>query len=403
MKRFRWLLPVYISLLLAACQTAKIPVTILADGRTQTLSATTRLPADLLKQVGVTLGAQDRLLYLGASVPLDTALPEANSYTLVVRRAVALTIVTPDGTQTLQSSAPSVGQALADAGFVLYATDRLDPPAETPLDGPLTVTYQPARELTVTVDGSTVRVRSAAGTVGQALAEAGIPLIGLDYAVPSESAPLPADGKIQVVRVIESVALTQKSIPFNTRTELSADLELDQKALIQGGEPGLSIARQRTRSEDGVQVAQQAESESIVRPARDAVTGIGTKIVIRTAVVDGVTIEYWRKLSLAVTSYSPCRSGTTKCMSGTSLGTPVRKGEVAMVYSWWLLLAHEGIYVPGYGAATIEDVGGGWPAGNHAWIDLGYPDSDYVGWSSWVTVYFLTPVPANIANMVIMP
>jgi 3D (Asp-Asp-Asp) domain-containing protein len=90
-------------------------------------------------------------------------------------------------------------------------------------------------------------------------------------------------------------------------------------------------------------------------------------------------------------------------MSGTSSGTRVRQGEVAMVYSWWLLLAGERLYVPGYGAANIEDVGSGWPAGNHYWVDLGYNDNDWVEWAEWVTVYFLTPVPANVADTYIMP
>ena len=43
---------------------------------------------------------------------------------------------------------------------------------------------------------------------------------------------------------------------------------------------------------------------------------------------------------------------------------------------------------------TIEDVGGGLP--DRHWIDLGYSDDDWVGWGGWMTIYFLTPVPANI-------
>jgi len=28
-----------------------------------------------------------------------------------------------------------------------------------------------------------------------------------------------------------------------------------------------------------------------------------------------------------------------------------------------------------------------------AWIDLGYPDDNYVIWHQYVTVYYLTPIP----------
>jgi len=394
MKKIVWPILALV-LLLCACQPRAVSVTILNGEQVLSFSTAKTVPAELLAEANITLGANDRLIYLGSSIPLDKALPDARAYTLTVRRAVSLTIVAPDGKQTIETSAFTVGQALAEAGFTLYAADQLDPPAETPITGALAVNYQPGREIVVTVDGTQMRVRSTAATVGQALAEAGIPLVGLDSIRPGESAPLPADGQIRVVRVVESVALTQKTIPFNTRTELSADLEIDQQALLQGGEPGLAITRLRTRSEDGQQVSQQSESESVVRPPQDRIIGFGTKIVIRTTTVDGVTIEYWRALNLKVTSYSPCRSATAdgRCSYGTSSGLPVHHGVVAMVYSWYLLFGFEHLYIPGYGEAVVGDVGG---VGTHYWVDLGWTDAEYqpMEHDSW-TVYFLTPVPAN--------
>jgi 3D (Asp-Asp-Asp) domain-containing protein len=198
--------------------------------------------------------------------------------------------------------------------------------------------------------------------------------------------------------VVESVALTQKTIPFSTRTELSADLEIDQQVLLQGGEPGLATARLRTRSEDGVQVSQQSESESVVRPPQDRIIGFGTKIVIRTTTVDGVTFEYWRALNLFATSYQPCDAGINKCYYNTASGKPVQKGVVAMVYPWYLLFVGKPLFIPGYGFATVEDTNGANTSayGDTYWIDLGYRQTDSVDWvSHHVTVYFLTSVPAN--------
>jgi uncharacterized protein YabE (DUF348 family) len=404
MKQVKWIVLAAL-LVLCGCQTGKFPVTVFADGQIYNLSTTLRAPLDLLVEAGLTLGANDRLLYLGAPVQPDADLPKANAYTLIVRRAVTLTVVIPAGTQTIQSSAPTVGQALAEAGFTLYAADRLDPPAGTPLNGPLTVTYQPSRELTITVDGTRLQVRSAAPTVGEALADAGIPLVGLDYSKPSENEALPSNGQVRVVRVVESVTLTQQAIPFDTRTELSADLELDQQALLQGGEPGLAVARLRTRSEDGQQVSQTSEAASIVRPPQDRILGIGSKIVIRTATVDGVTIEYWRALNLYATYFVPCDAITKVCNYGTSSGKPVQKGVVAFVYPWYLLFGGQPLYVPGYGFASVEDTNGAYTTiyGTH-WIDLGYSQTDNVDWANhYVTVYFLTPVPANVADTYLLP
>jgi resuscitation-promoting factor RpfB len=394
MKKFLWLV-FTAALLLPACQTAKTAITIIDKGTDCQYSTRNRVPADILSQCKITLGTNDRLFYQGSNVPLDTALPETTSYVLTVRRAVVITIEGEAG-KVIQTSAQTIGEAMTEAGYTLYASDRLDPPAETPITGPMTVTYQPSHEVVVNVDDTQVRVRTAAAKVGQVLAEAGVALVGLDTSLPDESDSLPENDQIRVVRVIETVALTQKTIANNTRTELSADLEIDQQALLQGGEPGFAISRQRTRSEDGAQVSQVSESESIVRPPQDRIMGIGTKIVIRTITVDGVTIEYWRALHLYATSYSPCRAMRPdgKCGTSTSSGMAPGKGVVAMQYYWYLLFGFEHLYVPGYGPAIVGDVGGGY-LNSHFWIDLGYDDNNYVPWSDWVTVYFLTPVPAN--------
>ena len=397
MKKFWWLSTLSL-VIFSACQTAKFSVTIFADGRTYSISASGRTPAQILSQARITLDSHDCILYLGSPVARASPLPDAASYTLTVRRAVNLTFIAPDGQKTIPTCAQTVGQALVENGYTLYAADLLDPPAETPLEKSLTVTYHPSRNLTVSVDGTHILARSAAFSVGQALVEVGIPLIGLDSSTPSENAPLPADGQIRVNRILESVTLIQKSIPFLSRTEPSADLELDQQALVQGGQPGLAVIRLRTRSENGVQVSQETESENIVRPPQDRIMGYGTKIVIRTAVVDGVSIEYYRALTLMTTSYSPCRSATPggKCSYGTSSGLPVQRGTVAMVYSWYLAFGFDRLYIPKYGFATVGDVGGGLPPGNHYWLDLAWTDADYQPMSGWTTVYFLTPVPKNI-------
>ncbi len=400
MMKKAWLILAFV-VILAACQTKTTPVTILADGQVYSIKTIQRTPKTILEEVRITLEPADRVLYLGTNIPTDEALPEASSYTLIVRRAVAVTIISPEGRKTIQTSAFTVGQAMSEAGYSLYAGDQLDPPFEAPLTNGLEVNYRPGREIVISIDGKQIQSRSAAATVGQALAEAGVPLTGLDISKPEESAPVPPDGQIRVVRVVEEVTLSEKIIPFNSRTELTDSLELDQQGLLQGGEPGLAIARVRTRIEDGVQVSQINESESIVRPPKDRVLGFGTKIVIRSATVDGETFEYYRAIKMYSTSYSPCQSADPqgRCRYGTASGLPVQRGTVAMVYSWYLAFGFDKLYIPGYGYATVGDNGGGAPSFNPYWIDLGWTDEDYQPMSGWTTVYFLTPVPEKLVTI----
>jgi 3D (Asp-Asp-Asp) domain-containing protein len=196
------------------------------------------------------------------------------------------------------------------------------------------------------------------------------------------------------VRVSESVQLAQKPIPFESDIQASADVPLDQTQILQPGETGLSVQRIRIRYEDGKEISRLTEDETTVRPPKTRILGYGTKVEVKKTVVDGSEIEYWRAVQMYATSYSPCRSGGDRCYPGTSSGRSLQKGVVGVQYAWYLAMGGQQLYIPGYGYATIEDTCNG--CKGKPWIDLGYSDSDWQQWNSWVTVYFLTPVPANI-------
>lgn len=390
----RRLTPVILFFLLA-CQPNVPTAVIIIDGdQIHTLTANQHVPSELLVQADIHLGAADQVWFNGYAVSFDQPLPPAKTYTLQIRRAVTITV----NGQPIQTRANTVGDALTQAGTRLYARDRLDPPADTPVSDGMEISYMPSQELTVNVDGRQFHIRSAAGTVGAALAEAGIPLIGLDTSQPSGNEALPQDGQIRVTRVTESVVLAEKPIPFQSDFQASADVELDHQEVLQPGQPGLSVSRTRIRYEDGQEVSRQTESETVVRPPRDRVVGYGTKVVLHTTTVNGVQIKYWRAVQMFTTAYSPCNSAADRCYPGTSSGKPVQKGVVAVKYSWYLAMQGQGLYIPGYGFATIEDVCGG--CTGKPWVDLGYTDAEYSQegdqWGKTVTVYFLAPIPSNV-------
>ncbi|MCJ7433712.1 MAG: G5 domain-containing protein [Anaerolineales bacterium] len=391
MKSIR-LLALDLLLFLLSCQPQSPSLVTIMDGEQITVIQTTeRVPLVVVTQAGFNIMPDDRVFLNGMLIPLDQPIPITASITLQLRRAVTLTLVTPDRQQNIQSAARTVGEALYSTGLLISSADLIDPPANTPITEPLTVTFTPARELTVSVDGKVLPIKSSAPTVGEALASAGIPLIGLDYSSPSENEALPLDGQIQVVRVSESVTLTLKPIPYKTETIQSADLEFGQQEVISLGVNGIALTRTRIRYEDGQEVKRVTETESVVQPPQTQVVNAGTKLVSH----DIGNLQYWYSLPMYATSYSPCRSGISGCSYSTASGLRARYGVVAMSKDWYYALQGMEVYVPGYGRGVIGDLGGGFPDGR-AWIDLGYNENNYQAWSEWVTVYFLGPAPAAI-------
>ncbi len=359
------------------------------------LLTTAQTASQMLAEAGLTLAPADRLLLNGQPITPDAALPFP-SLLIQVRRAVQVSLLEDGAPRELQSSADTLGEALAEAGIYLHAADRLTPPASTPLDGDLSAELRRAQALTIQVQGQALSAFSSAETVGAALAEAGIALQGMDYSQPAEDVPLPADGNIRVVRVREEVSVTQSYLPFGKQYVQDPNTELDQTSVISAGSAGILLSRERVRYEDGVEVSRQAEAQWQVRAPEDAQVGYGTQVVIKTLDTEYGPVEYWRAVTVYITSYSPCNVGTPgKCSYVSRSGMPVQHGLIAVSVPWYSWMAGQRLYVPGYGVGTVGDTGPGMGDGRY-WIDVAYSDADYVGWHYTKTIYFLTPVPDNI-------
>lgn len=402
MRLLHWVLLVTCALLWSGCQPQTPPTLAVVDGsQVRVVTTKERVPGTILTQAGILLAPADVLLFNGYPVARDSSLPDAAYGTLQVQKSVTVSI----NGKSIQTPARSVGEALAGTGVQMSAADSILPAASNAITGPLSIGYTPARKFAVQADGAVDTIMSSAPTVGAALADAGMPLLGLDYSKPGASEPLPADGQIQVVRVSESVIFAEKSIPYQNEFKSSTEVELGQQQIVQPGLAGLAVSRVRIRYENGQEVSRQTESESVVRPPQNRITLQGTKIVVKTATVNGVAIQYWLQLQMYATSYSPCNSGTGSCSTGTASGLRAGKGVVAVDPGLYAYLNGQRLYIPGYGQAVIGDIGGGYiveqmtGVSRYRWIDLGYNDNAMGDLTGWITVYFLAPAPSVIPDM----
>ncbi|KAA3644510.1 MAG: hypothetical protein DWQ07_13900 [Chloroflexi bacterium] len=372
--------------------TQAVPVQVLADDEVVALMTAERMPANILALVGVPLFPNDRVLFQGVPQASAVNLPNAAAYTLQVQRAQRITLQIDNDVQIFSSAAPTLGEALWENGVQLFTADDLQPHADTPISGPLSVTLRRAQPLQIVHSAGTIDTRSSARTVGAALAEAGLPLQGLDYSIPAEGEALPDNGQVQLVRVAEEVVIEQEPLPFGVEFQAVDDLPLDSTAIVQGGEFGLQTQRVRIRMEDGEEVSRQVEDQWVAREPQPQIEGYGTQITIQTMETPHGTIEYYRAVEFYATSYSPARSGTSPDAPWygiTACGEPLVNGFVGVDLDY--VPCGTQLYIPGYGFATAMDTG----LIEGAWIDLGYTDEDFQLWHQYVIVYFLTPVPEN--------
>ena len=370
-------------------------------GNIYSFTSTARTPRELLALAGIEPADDDVIKINGRQYELDEPLPDSVNIALQYIPAIPLSVMQEGGPLLIRSIGPSVGRALWSGGIHLTGAESSAVPFTLPLQSAQEIILTTPTSLSIQVDGRTIRSMSSAGTVGQALQNAGISLQNLDYSTPSDDTPLPADGVIQVVRVREEVRSEQESIPFKVSYQADDTLALDQRKEVTAGQYGIAVSRVVIRYEDGIEVSRKSEESITLVPPVDQVIAYGNKIEYHTLDTGFETITYYRTAIVHVTSYSPCRlapaDGSSYCNTRTASGATLTNGIIATTYEWFQIFQGTQIYIPGYGIGQVEDVGGGIPG--EYWIDLGYTDEDWVSWSSYVTVYFIAPAPANVPGI----
>lgn len=364
------------------------PVQVTVDGQSTTVQTHATSVNEVLKDSRVTLDPHDELRVEG---DLRTAPADADPARIVIRRALPITVHEGDKATTFHTTAPTVGEALRQAGLTFYLADRVQPDMSTRISAGMSIHVERSTPVTVRADGRTVRTRTHRDRVGAVLADLGIVLTGEDYTQPPLDAPLGGNATVDVVRVSERFLMEQEPIPFESEWRPDPELEIDHQRLLQEGAPGVRERRIRIRYENGHEISRTLENVYVAVPPTTKVQGYGTNIVVRTLDTPSGPVEYWREIHMLATSYSASTAGVSASSDWygrTATGMRMREGIVA-VDPRVIDLGTE-VYVPGYGLGLAGDTGG---AIKGKRIDLGFDDSSLELWYRWVDVYVLTPVP----------
>ena len=350
-------------------------------------------PLEILQQAEIAISAADKIWVNGALADYD-ALPgwTVPAQQIKIRRAVRLTVVDDGETSTVLSNATTVGDALFAAGIKLYLTDEVSPPLDSAISEALTIHIKRAIPVELMLDGVVIEARTNAALVADVLAELNAPLFALDYVRPPGDTAVSAGMRIEIVRVTEEIVIASEAIPHENRVQPDAELNLDQRALVQAGRDGRREIRSRVRYENGVEVEREHIETTVAEAPVHRITAYGTKVVpLGTINTPAGPRQYWRRLCMYTTSYNPQSNGGNL---RTATGATLDKGVIASKPN--IIPYHTRVFVPNYGNGAILDTGGG-PSGTDYWVDLGYGENDgFKPWRAYTWVYHLMPPPEKI-------
>ncbi|HSM57396.1 MAG TPA: ubiquitin-like domain-containing protein, partial [Candidatus Sulfomarinibacteraceae bacterium] len=281
-----------------------VPVTLRTEEGTDDYWTHQRTVGAFLAEVGVKPQRTDEIYAGGDRVAFsaldNTALPA----TIEIGAFKTITIHDGGNQRTLRTAVQTVGAALQEAGIALYAADGVDPEAGAWLQPGLNIRVRRSMALTIRVDGRVIQTRSHHSNPVDVLAELGIGLVGMDYTRPGPETTLQAGDTIEVVRVTEDFRTEDEPIPYDSRFQPTEELDIDNRAVLQSGVPGILRRRIRVRYENGAAVSETPDGEWIARQPQDEIIGYGTNIVVQVLETPEGYFEYWRKVRMRVTSYT---------------------------------------------------------------------------------------------------
>lgn len=303
----------------------------------------------------------------GLVVLLVLILGIAGTAFMMTRKTVTLTV---DGqTRQVVTHRQTVRTFLGAQRVTLGQADEVLPKLDAKLTQRATVVVHRAVPVTITVDGQTTSVLSAKETVQEALAAAGVKIGELDEVDPGLTEPVMSDQAIVIHRVAEQDKIEQQTIPYTTLRRQDSELERGQTRVVRAGVNGLRERTIRIRLKDGKQVSRTLVSERVVKEPQAQLVAVGTKKIVRTLRTSrGAVYRYTEKRRMAATAYDPGpRSIGPKATGRTYLGLKAGYGIVAVDPR--VIPLRTRLYIPGYGEALAGDTGGA-IKGNR--IDLGF-------------------------------
>jgi resuscitation-promoting factor RpfB len=239
---------------------AEKTVTLVVDGRPESVRTLSGSVGQLLDTKGITLGPEDQVL-----PPPATSLADG------------MTVVVVDGgvaTATVQQDSQGVGVWVVD-GVVGPFGKLIAQPTESLLS--VDPSVGPSREVNarVVVKGKEHDVLTNATTVRELLSAMGITPDGNDRVQPSPSTPLHQGVSIRFAKVRVATRTKSVVVPFTTFTTYSSKLAPGAVRMLRGGVPGSMFETFQVRIVNGRVVSKTLLSRHVVSAAVAAMRVMG--------------------------------------------------------------------------------------------------------------------------------
>lgn len=327
-------------------QGTKKSITLVADGEKKIVKTHAKTVGDLLKEYEITLGEHDHL-----TPTEETKLTENMEVSWKPAKQVTLTV---DGEQNeYWTIADTVAEFFESENITIKEQDKLNVALDTEIEKDLEIVLDVAFQVVINDGGEEKELWSTSTTVGDFLVQQGIELNELDRIEPAVDKTLDANMKINIVRVEKVTDVVEEPIEFGVVTQKDSSLQSGKEKVVQEGKEGRVKKTYEVVIENGEEVSKTLVSEEVLEDAQDKVVAVGTKKVEPVSRGEETGKEFY----VEATAYTASCNG---CSGKTATGFDLRANPDAKVIAVDPSVIPLGtkVWVEGYGYAVAADTGG---------------------------------------------
>ncbi|MFZ0577337.1 MAG: ubiquitin-like domain-containing protein [Psychrobacillus psychrotolerans] len=331
----------------------KKTVALTVDGKQQEILTHANTVGELLKDHKIIVANED---FLHPSV--NTSIE--NNLSIEWEQARQIKISVDGEIQTLTTTEDLVSEILAKANVAVTEHDAITPAADAEVGPDNNIAIEKAFEITLLDGGEEKKVRSTSTTVADFLKQQNIQLSEFDRVEQKMDESIAPNSIIQVVRVEKVTDVVEEATNFAVETKKEDSLLKGKEKVVQQGVNGTVSRTYEVVKENGKEISRNMMSEKIIKEPTKKVVAVGTKVMTasvsrgtNSAAAPSGGKEFY-VTATAYTAYCNGCSGVTA--TGMNLKTNPNLKVIAVDPS--VIPLGSKVWVEGYGHAVAGDTGG---------------------------------------------
>lgn len=330
----------------------KKTVTFEANGEVKEVATHAKTVEEFLQNYNIDVAEHDEL-----SPSLSTKI--ANGIAITWEQAKEVTI-SVDGKQSkVWTTEKLVKNILEEANIEVSEHDEVAQDLDAKLGSNNKIDIQKAFQVTF-VDGKETRqIWSTSTTVANFLKQQEIQLNELDRVENNLEEVITPESKIAVVRVEKVIDVVEDSLDFPIEKKKDSSLLKGKEKVITAGEKGIVSRTYEVVKENGEVVAKNLQSEKVIQEPTKQVVAVGTKAVVASAstVSRGSEPAGGKEFYVTATAYTPYCDGCSGT-SATGINLRANAGLKVIAVDPSVIKLGSKVWVEGYGTAIAGDTGG---------------------------------------------